>query len=558
MFVAENREGQRFYSLFEDEAILRGISKGAELVCPDCSSLVRFRAGTKTPHFYHQTRCANPNPYSEPESAAHRSGKLALYNWLNVIYPGSRVELEYFISETKQRSDVMLLHPDGQRLAFEFQCSRITGAVWRERHDLYASAGVEDVWILNEDILRYESMECKIISLESEIYKQHKLLSYFNPENETVTFIADGYGGAGRIYDPEQFCDNLKNVRVVNDRIWLLSYENYLIQKEELIRKKALEEEGRRRSLEMQRRRQQEEAEFRKRVREEKESQDSQRFNAHYSDILKNRGSFMQDFTPKELRLFQTLASRYHLTKENFPGMFHLTLEHSDLIVTPPQLWQLWIFDQILNKRQRSVFKKQKDHKIWLDDVKEKFIALRKDGLLRTRHQNDKPINYIFTMYNYISSLNKCGVLENLGSSTTKYQRILVDRIPMFKSHKENAILNMYFEGYIHEKINQLGMEFDEQILQIQVACSKEGIPIDGNVKREDISKSRYKNNYDKGILSLIDEYTDVVMASNGRASRADKDMCGTIIKNFYLNSNMDDQSRDFIRKIIQIHKTGY
>lgn len=555
MFVAENREGQRYYSLFENESNLRELGKNHELVCPDCSSLVRFRAGTKTPHFYHKAQCTNPNPFSEPESPTHRTGKLALYNWLKMIYPGSIVELEYFIAETKQRSDVMLIHPDGKMLAFEFQCSKITGAIWRERHDLYVSADIFDIWILNADLLRFDLKTCKIISLEAEIFNQYKHISYLNPADESVTFIGDGYHDGTRIYSAERFQDILKNIRVVNDRLWLESYADYLAHKEELIRLEELKKKERQRILEINKKKQQEEEEFRKRVKAEKESQDSLRFNIIYTEIIKNRQCFMQDFTPKELRLFHTLTARYQLTIENFPGMFHLTVEHCDLIVTPPQLWQLWIFDQIMNKRKRSVFKKQKDPKIWLDDMKEKFIALRKDGYLRTIHRNDQRNNYIFTVYNYIAYLNKCGVLEKLGSLTTKYQRILVDQIPIYKSHKENAILKMYIEGYIHDTIMKLGKEFDEQIRHIQVACSKE--PSSGDVNIFDsrsAPEKKHDYNPEKNIISLIDEFN---LLKHEIASRADKDKCIGIIRNYYLYNKMDDESRESLRKTIQIHKTG-
>ena len=97
-----------------------------------------------------------------------------------------------------------------------------------------------------------------------------------------------------------------------------------------------------------------------------------------------------------------------------------------------------------------------------------------------------------FTIYNYIAYLNKCGVLEKLGSFTTKYQRILVDQIPMYKSHKENAILKMYFEGYIHDTIMQLGKDFYEKIQQIQVACSKESFS--GEVNKFESGSAPEKN----------------------------------------------------------------
>lgn len=555
MFVAENKEGQRFYSLSDDEGMLRSMGKCHVLTCPDCSSPVRFRSGTKIPHFYHQTACTNPNPYSEPESKEHRAGKLTLYNWLKELYPSSRVELEYFVFATKQRSDVMLIHSDGKMVALEFQCSKITGQLWRERHDLYISAGIQDIWILNSEILRYNSGTCKIISLEAEVFKQYNHLSYLNPEDESVTFIGDGLLDASRIYRAERFQDILRNIRILNEQLWLVTYANYLVYKEEEIRKQELAEIERKRindlGNEARKAKEKDEEEFRGRIKVVNESGNAELFNEHYTDIIKNRHHFMHDFTPKELQLFNVLAKRYQLTKDNFPGMFHVNVLLDDLIQTPPQLWQLWIFDQIMNKRMRWIYKNKRDPKIWLDDMKGKFVELRKEGYLRTKQLEHLRENYIFTMYNYIDSLNKCGILQKLGSMTTKYQRILVDRIPMFESHKENALLKMYFEGYIHEKIMHLGKDFDEQIIQIQMGSDK------ANSDREEfVSTSTTKLIPDENVNHLIDEFTWLLKKSDIVVSRTVRDKCTNIIRHYFIKNVMDEESRTFLREAIQVLKT--
>ncbi|WP_162142458.1 competence protein CoiA family protein [Aneurinibacillus terranovensis] len=41
-----------------------------------------------------------------------------------------------------------MIHPSGERWAFEFQCSRISETVWLERHNLYKRANIVDFWIL--------------------------------------------------------------------------------------------------------------------------------------------------------------------------------------------------------------------------------------------------------------------------------------------------------------------------------------------------------------------------------------------------------------------------
>ncbi|WP_452448250.1 competence protein CoiA family protein [Paenibacillus abyssi] len=38
--------------------------------------------------------------------------------------------MEFRIDETNQRSDVIVIHPNGDRWAIEFQCSKISGEKW--------------------------------------------------------------------------------------------------------------------------------------------------------------------------------------------------------------------------------------------------------------------------------------------------------------------------------------------------------------------------------------------------------------------------------------------
>lgn len=209
MFISEHITDldRRFCSFEEEEYYLRTLSSEEQLICPDCRANVRFRSGTKRPHFYHHRKCESPNPYHEPESATHRMGKFVLYKWLKYLYQESRVELECYLSETRQRSDVMVIHPNGQRWAFEFQCSKITGAIWHERHQLYQNAGITDIWILSEEIARYSETEARLIGLESEIHKSTSRIQYLNPNTENVTFYLDGrmYGGSlGRVCKPKR------------------------------------------------------------------------------------------------------------------------------------------------------------------------------------------------------------------------------------------------------------------------------------------------------------------------------------------------------------------
>src|SRR5690606_7196799 len=50
--------------------------------------------------------------------------------------------------ETGQFADVLCTTTEGRRIAFEVQVSPLSVSDWKRRAELYASAGVADVWLL--------------------------------------------------------------------------------------------------------------------------------------------------------------------------------------------------------------------------------------------------------------------------------------------------------------------------------------------------------------------------------------------------------------------------
>ncbi|MGF6354096.1 competence protein CoiA [Paenibacillus sp. 4624] len=69
-------------------------------------------------------------------------------------YSTASVEYEVHIPQTGQIVDVYVKHNDGelsdQIWAFEFQHSVISSTLWKERHELYVSAGIQDFWFLDK------------------------------------------------------------------------------------------------------------------------------------------------------------------------------------------------------------------------------------------------------------------------------------------------------------------------------------------------------------------------------------------------------------------------
>ncbi len=132
---------------------LRALSDGRELTCPGCGASVVLHAGSLlADHFAHLPGAICTLPATEPETAEHRAGKLLLASWLRSALPGAEVLVEAHLPETDQRADVLAVahDPEGaaHRIALEFQCANLSAREWRRRRSLYASAGIEDLWIL--------------------------------------------------------------------------------------------------------------------------------------------------------------------------------------------------------------------------------------------------------------------------------------------------------------------------------------------------------------------------------------------------------------------------
>jgi len=136
------------------EPQLRALSRDGLLHCANCGQRVLYRHGAvRRAHFAHAGDAPCLDRYGEPDSPPHQAMKLAMWRWLRERYPDASVEMEVVI-ETGQRADVLARWPGGQRLAIEVQLSPLSVASWLERHTLYQSCQIRDVWLLHVRWLR--------------------------------------------------------------------------------------------------------------------------------------------------------------------------------------------------------------------------------------------------------------------------------------------------------------------------------------------------------------------------------------------------------------------
>lgn len=146
--------GEKVYA-FEDTEYIRKLNKNNLIICQECGTPLILKAGKIKIHHFAHYKCKCTYKYGEPESENHIRGKLGMYERLQKLYPNSKVELEYKVLETNQRADVMVIHPNGEKWAFEIQCSRITVGTLLERSMLYKNASVIDNWFLGYDYPNY-------------------------------------------------------------------------------------------------------------------------------------------------------------------------------------------------------------------------------------------------------------------------------------------------------------------------------------------------------------------------------------------------------------------
>lgn len=155
----------------EDEVI--NLKKAGELnriICEDCKSPIFLRAGnSKIPHFAHKKRKGIECHYYEfckGETIEHRTAKSILYNHFKRVFPNSSIQLEYYHTQIKRRSDLMIFFEDNKKLAIEFQRLSTRLSEWDSRHDDYLSLNISDIWFLS-----YE---------ENKVNIQNQNLSFFN------------------------------------------------------------------------------------------------------------------------------------------------------------------------------------------------------------------------------------------------------------------------------------------------------------------------------------------------------------------------------------------
>ncbi len=195
-----------------DSALLRKLSDVRLLRCPHCNGLLQLKAGAvRLHHFAHVSLAECSYADHEPESDTHRLGKYVLYQHFR--RGAVDAALERWLPATEQRADCYVQRPDGQGYALEFQQANNTLDRWNERHHLYNSQGLRDIWFLGavryqestseplkpisaydpipvpRDVYGAASGGFRVRELEKAIVAAENRLIYLDPETEMLTIL---------------------------------------------------------------------------------------------------------------------------------------------------------------------------------------------------------------------------------------------------------------------------------------------------------------------------------------------------------------------------------
>lgn len=427
MFVAIDNAGRKVNPLDNDLDELRLMSNSKQLLCPECLTGVRFAAGPQvTAHFKH-IHLLDCTYDSEPETAEHLKGKMLIRNWLLEQFPEAQVEFEYKIKETNQRADVMAILPDGKRLAFEMQCSKIPGSVWKERHALYKSAGIQDFWILGESVHRYgksegirDTSKHQLVSLASAIYKEKNALFFLDTDSKNFRALYQhkmSYWHSDTIIVVHEEGFSLNEARVYKqfigtDRI-RNEFKSWYTRKLEVEHEEKIEEEREKREREIRKKKRIEAIKLREKLTTEY-------IRSLSYDSLESVTKMM---TSTEKEYFERLLKKHGFSDDNFPGVFNVFTDYNYLFRTPSHLWQLWIYDKYIYRKSPTF------QKIWVPKIKDEMYRLREVGVFHFNYTYGDD-HFSFAIYDYLRKLSSLGIVEKLGFMTTKYQQVIVNKLP--------------------------------------------------------------------------------------------------------------------------------
>jgi competence protein CoiA len=372
---------------------LVSLRENAILYCPNCHERVTLKLGEKRIfHFAHQkgSFCSVEH---EGETDFHLKGKLQLYQWLKL--QNLNPTLEFYDASIKQRAD-MIFTIATNRYALEFQCSTISDTVFNKRTMGYRSRGYIPLWILGANQLKTKN------SFVSSLSDFHFLFLQKTPFNTwTIPFYCSETQNFILLHSIQpltirKFISN-KTIQKLNQipftHLFSLPIENKTYPSYKWI------------------------------------GELEQLKNSLIRYSTGHQKSFLLD-------LYQN-----HLNVLLLPPFIGLPVQESISIITPPLIWQAYLFLDVF-------FKKDTQTPISYHEIYNAFTKRKMKNHIHLRQSPvDDELNPSIAVYQYIELLVKLGILLKFNETTflINHPIILAGNI---EEQKENE--KQFFKKYSH------------------------------------------------------------------------------------------------------------
>lgn len=198
MLSAKTGNGQLFILTSEmSRSQLKQLRVTERFFCPGCGSALQLKVGDIViPHFAHLQDAHCTSAFSEGESAEHLNGKQQLYRLLSRL--NLQVTIEPLLPALSQRPDLLVQHLETS-IPIEFQCSRISQVLMKERTKGYQKAGMEPIWILHTpakfsklplgvNVFRFSKFEEQFFITP---YTEHPFLLTYNTYTQTFHYYSN-------------------------------------------------------------------------------------------------------------------------------------------------------------------------------------------------------------------------------------------------------------------------------------------------------------------------------------------------------------------------------
>lgn len=169
--------------------------------------------------------------YYEPETEEHLNGKRDLFEWIKMQKGVSNAVLEGWLPDTKQYPDILFEY-NGKRHVIEYQCSPIATEYY-ERHELYKSAGIVDIWICGTEKYLGNNKRLNTLEQNARLYYDaknkylYKMCDITEADIKNIQKIISFRGNLNTYYRQRQYFNRAFHV-MKNIYDYLSGYTNYL------------------------------------------------------------------------------------------------------------------------------------------------------------------------------------------------------------------------------------------------------------------------------------------------------------------------------------------